>query len=42
MRVEGFGAGEVPEEEYRGTALARKRTLLGPYRRPMPRFLRGC
>ena len=24
---------------YRGTPLTRKRTLLGPYRRPMPRFL---
>ena len=27
--------------EYRGTSLTRKRTLLGPYRRPMPRVLGG-
>ena len=26
---------------YRGTSLIRKRTPLGPYRRPMPRFLMG-
>jgi hypothetical protein len=26
---------------YRGTSLASKRTSLGPYRRPMPRFLGG-
>ena len=26
---------------YRGTSLTRKRTLLGPYRRPMPRVLGG-
>ena len=26
---------------YRGTSLARKRNPLGPYRRPMPRVLRG-
>ena len=26
---------------YRGSALTRKRTPLGPYRRPMPRVLRG-
>ena len=26
---------------YRGTSLIRKRTLLGPYRRPMLRVLRG-
>jgi len=28
-------------ERYRGTSLIRKRTLLGPYRRPMPRVLWG-
>ena len=27
--------------EYRGTSLTRKRTPLGPYRRPMPRVLGG-
>ena len=27
--------------EYRGTSPTRKRTLLGPYRRPILRFLRG-
>ena len=26
---------------YRGISLIRKRTPLGPYRRPMPRVLRG-
>ena len=26
---------------YRGTSLTRKRTPLGPYRRPMPRVLGG-
>ena len=26
---------------YRGTSLTRKHTSLGPYRRPMPRVLRG-
>ena len=26
---------------YRGTSLIRKRTPLGPYRRPMPRVLGG-
>ena len=28
-----------PVECYRSTSLVRKRTLLGPYRRPMPRAL---
>ena len=28
-------------EQHRGTSLARKRTPLGPYRRPMPRVLGG-
>ena len=27
--------------QYRATSLTRKRTLLGPYRRPMPRVLGG-
>ena len=27
--------------DYRGTSLTRKRTSLGPYRRPMPRVLGG-
>ena len=27
------------DPQYRGTALIRKRTPLGPYRRPMPRTL---
>ena len=31
----------VRELLYRGALLIRKRTSLGPYRRPMPRFLRG-
>ena len=30
-----------PPREYRGTSLTRKRTLLGPYRGPMPRVLGG-
>ena len=29
------------EQVYRGTSLTRKRTPLGPYRRPMPRVLGG-
>ena len=29
-------------ETYRGTSLTRNRTPLGPYRKPMPRVLRGC
>ena len=39
-----FGADLVLCElliEYMGTSLTRKRTTLGPYRRPMPRVLRG-
>ena len=28
-------------DAYRGTSLIRKRTLLGPYSRPMPRVLGG-
>ena len=28
-------------EDYRGTSLTRKRTPLGPYRRPMPRVRGG-
>ena len=28
-------------ETYRGTSLTRKRTPLGPYRRPVPRVLGG-
>ena len=28
-------------QAYRGTSLTRKRTPLGPYRRPMPRVLGG-
>ena len=31
----------VAENELRGTSLVRKRTPLGPYRKPMPRVLRG-
>ena len=31
----------LPTCDYRGTSLVRKRTPLGPYRRPMPRVLRG-
>jgi hypothetical protein len=28
-------------DDYRGTSLIRKRTHLGPYRRPMPKVLRA-
>jgi len=31
----------APSLDYRGTSLIRNRTPLGPYRRPMPRFLGG-
>ena len=31
----------VTFSKYRGTSLTRKRIPLGPYRRPMPRVLRG-
>jgi len=31
----------VVSRAYRGTSLSRKRTPLGPYRRPMPRVLGG-
>jgi len=34
-----LGKDDLP---YRGTSLIRKRTPLGPYRRPMPRVLGGC
>ena len=30
-----------PHNLYTGTSLTRKRTPLGPYRRPMPRVLEG-
>ena len=30
-----------PKKKYKGTSLIRKRTLLGPCRRPMPRVLGG-
>ena len=33
--------GPPASHEYRGASLIRKRTPLGPYRRPMPRVLRG-
>ena len=32
---------EVPVQAYRGISFSRKRTPLGPYRRPMPRVLGG-
>ena len=35
------GEPRIQKNGYRGTSLARKRTLLGPYRRPMPRVLGG-
>ena len=35
------GARWCSERGYRGTSPLRKRTLLGPYRRPMPRVLGG-
>jgi len=31
----------LPNTYFRGTSLTRKRTSLGPYRRPMPRVLGG-
>ena len=37
----GLGRGVVGTLTYRVTSLARKRTPLGPYRRPMPRVLGG-
>ena len=30
-----------PRNQYKGTSLTKKRTPLGPYRRPMPRVLEG-
>jgi len=33
--------GDSVKSRYRGTSLTRKRTPLGPYRRPMPRVLGG-
>jgi hypothetical protein len=38
--VGGWGSnGSRTTLDYRGTSLTRKRTPLGPYRRPMPRAL---
>jgi len=45
FRVEGVGSGAAPAihisalAHFRVTSLIRKRTPLGPYRRPMPRVL---
>ena len=33
--------GQTGAKGYRGASLTRKRAPLGPYRRPMPRILRG-
>ena len=35
------GVPAAPPGAYRGTSLSRKRTTLGPYRRPLPRVLGG-
>ena len=41
LTIEPQGVTWITSPEYRGTALTRKRTPLGPYRRPMPRVLGG-